>query len=265
MKDWLDLNNRVYIVTGGSSGIGAAIVKELINHKAKVVIAARHCQEERSNKALFLKTDITNKTNIDQTVAKTIAKFGHIDGLVNNAGICKPGLLIDPKGNQEISEQDYEQMFSVNVKGLLFMTQAVGHQLVKQKKGVIVNISSTSGFDGSRGASVYAATKGAVNNFTRSWAEELGNLNVRVVGVAPGIMEKTNLRSPAYEKALAYTRNLTVSQLRANYKKTSTIPMNRSGHLSEVADLTAYLLSDRASYITGITINVAGGKSVSRG
>ena len=90
---------------------------------------------------------------------------------------------------------------------------------------------------------------------------ELGKHNVRVVGIAPGIMEETGLRTIQYEESLAYTRGITVDKLREGYSSTSTTPMGRSGKLSEVADLVAYLLSDRSSYITGVTINVAGGKT----
>ena len=160
-----------------------------------------------------------------------------------------------------MTESDWMKMFTVNVKSVMLLSQAVGRYLVAQKHGVIVNMSSEAGLEGSQGQSIYSATKGAINGFTRSWAKELGKFNVRVAGVAPGIMEATGLRTPTYENALAYTRNITVEQLRAGYKSTTTTPMGRSGHLYEVADLVAYLLSDRASYITGVTINVAGGKS----
>ena len=93
------------------------------------------------------------------------------------------------------------------------------------------------------------------------WAKELGKQGVRVVGVAPGIMEATGLRTIAYESALAYTRGITVDDLRAGYSKTSTIPLGRSGKLSEVADMCVYLASQRASYVHGVTVNVAGGKT----
>lgn len=141
------------------------------------------------------------------------------------------------------------------------MTQAVSRILVAKGEGVIINMSSESGLEGSEGQSAYAATKAAVNSFTRSWAKELGKSNVRVIGIAPGIMEETGLRTLSYEEALAYTRGITIEELRAGYAKTSTIPLGRSGKLKEVADLVSYYLSDRSSYITGVTTNVAGGKT----
>lgn len=264
MTDWLNIEERVYIVTGGSSGIGDAIVKGLLDEGAYVVDADLNAPKRESDHLTFFKTDVSNAENVQDTVQKTFDKFGKIDGVVNNAGINLPRLLVDSKhagSKYELHENEFDKMFSVNVKSAFLMAQAVGHHLVDAGKGVIVNMSSEAGLEGSQGQSPYSATKGAINGFTRSWAKELGKNNIRVVGVAPGIMEATGLRTPAYEEALAYTRGITVDQLRAGYKSTSTTPMGRSGHLYEVADLVAYLLSDRASYITGVTINVAGGKS----
>lgn len=137
------------------------------------------------------------------------------------------------------------------------MSQAVARQMVKQRAGVIVNVSSESGTEGSEGQSCYAATKAALNSFT-ALVQELGKYGIRVVGVAPGI-RKTGLRTPEYEEALAWTRNITVEQLREGYTK-NAIPIGRAGKLSEVADFVCYLLSARASYITGVTTNIAGGK-----
>ncbi|AEG41301.1 SDR family oxidoreductase [Lactobacillus kefiranofaciens] len=264
MNDWLNLEDKVYIVTGGSSGIGAAIVKELLGHGAKVVDADLNEPKEANENLTFCHTDVTNRKDVETTVESTISELGRIDGVVNNAGINLPRLLVDdkkPESQYEMTEQDWAKMFAVNVKSVMLMSQAVGRHLVSQKHGVIVNMSSEAGLEGSQGQSIYSATKGAINGFTRSWAKELGKFNVRVAGVAPGIMEATGLRTPSYENALAYTRNITVDQLRAGYKSTTTTPMGRSGHLYEVADLVSYLLSERASYITGVTINVAGGKS----
>ncbi|MSE06021.1 SDR family oxidoreductase, partial [Lactobacillus salivarius] len=168
-------------------------------------------------------------------------------------------LLVDAKESNskyELTENDFDKMFNVNVKSVFLMSQAVARQLVKQKSGVIVNMASEAGLEGSQGQSIYSEAI-----LTRSWAKELGEFNVRVVGVAPGIMEATGLRTLAYEEALAYTRHKTVEDVRAGYKSKSTTPLGRSGKLSEVADLVAYYLSDRSSYITGVTTNVAGGKS----
>lgn len=263
--DWLNIEGKTVIVTGGSSGIGAAIVDELCELGVNVVNADIREGENKNDNLVFLKTDVSSRESVEQTVSKTLERFGKIDGLVNNAGINIPALLVDEKqeknGKFEINDELFDKLVNINQKGVYIMSQAVGRVLVKQGSGVIINMSSESGLEGSEGQSAYAATKAAINSFTRSWSKELGKKGVRVVGIAPGIMEETGLRTIGYEEALAYTRNKTVDQLREGYSQTATIPLGRSGELKEVADLVAYFISDRSSYISGVTLNVAGGKT----
>lgn len=265
MKNWLNLTNKVVIVTGGSSGIGKSIVDELQQQDAKVINAdLNSCDDFKDNKNVsFVKTDVSSASSINALVEWTIEKYGVIDAIVNNAGINYPRLLVDSKeanSNYELDEKVFDLMVNINQKGTFLLSQAAARHMVKRKEGVIINLSSESGLEGSEGQSCYAATKAAVNSFTRSWAKELGKFNLRVVGVAPGILEKTGLRTDAYENALAYTRNITVEQLRKGYTNTS-IPIGRDGKLSEVANLVAFLISERAGYITGVTYNIAGGKT----
>ncbi|MGX7107416.1 SDR family oxidoreductase [Hutsoniella sourekii] len=263
-ENWLGIEGRVYVVTGGSSGIGAAVIEELLNDGAKVAnfdIAEGKASHEN---LLFVKTDVTSRENVEASVQEVVDKFGTVDGVVNNAGINIPRLLVDPKdpkGQYELSDAEFDKMLAINQKGVYLVAQTVGRILVDKGEGVILNMGSESGLEGSEGQSPYAATKAAVYSYTRSWAKELGKHNVRVVGVAPGILEETGLRTLAYEESLSYTRGITVDKLREGYSSTSTTPLGRSGKLSEVADFVAYLLSDRASYITGVTLNVAGGKT----
>lgn len=262
--NWLDVEGKVVIVTGGSSGIGAAIIEELCELGIKVVNADLRPGAFEHPNLLFSETNVADRADVEKTVQFTKEQFGKIDGVVNNAGINIPALLADKEAKEsqyELNDQIFDKMININQKGVYLMSQAVGKELVKQGSGVIINMSSESGLEGSEGQSCYAATKAAVNSFTRSWSKELGKQGVRVVGIAPGIMEETGLRTPAYENALAYTRGMSVDQLRAGYSKTSTIPLGRSGKLHEVSDLVAYLLSDRSSYISGVTVNVAGGKT----
>ncbi|EJE99136.1 SDR family oxidoreductase [Liquorilactobacillus mali] len=262
--DWLDLENKTFIVTGGSSGIGNAIVTELLADGANVVNADLKRGALENDNLHFVETDVTSSVQVDAVVQEAIKVFGDLDGVVNNAGINLPRLLVDsddPKGKYELDEKAFEKVFSVNVKSVFLMSQAVGRVLAKRERGVIVNMSSEAGLEGSQGQSVYSGTKAAINGLSRSWAKELGKYNIRVVGVAPGIMEATGLRTLSYEQALAYTRGITVEKLREGYKSTTTTPLGRSGKLSEVANFVAFLLSDKAGYITGITANVAGGKS----
>lgn len=262
MQSWLNLSDKIIIVTGGASGIGSAIVEELITHGTNVQMVDINAGENNAGYQ-FWPTDISNAQQVTDTIAEIIQRFGRIDGLVNNAGVNYPRLLVDekaPAGKYELNEAAFEKMVNINQKGVFLMSQAVAWQMVKQRDGVIVNVSSESGLEGSEGQSCYAATKAALNSFTRSWAKELGKHGIRVVGIAPGILEKTGLRTPEYEEALAWTRNITVAQLREGYSK-NAIPIGRSGRLTEVADFVCYLLSERASYITGVTTNIAGGKT----
>lgn len=263
--DWLNLKNKTVIITGGSSGIGAAIVRELCELDVNVVNADINAGSFQHERLIFSQTDVTSADSVQKTVDLAIEKFEKIDALVNNAGVNIPALLVDEElteaGKFQINENIFTKMVNINQKGVYLMGQAVGSVLVKQGYGVIINMSSESGLEGSEGQSVYAATKAAVNSFTRSWAKELGKKGVRVVGIAPGIMEETGLRTIEYETALAYTRGISVEQLRAGYSNTKTIPLGRDGKLSEVADLVAYFVSNRSSYIDGVTVNVAGGKT----
>lgn len=264
IDSWLGLEKKVVIVTGGSSGIGRAVVESLVELKVVVINADLHPNKDGGVEDLFIKTDVSNKNSVESLVHQVVEKYKKIDGLVNNAGINLPKLLVDKSTNNsqyELDELTFDKMINVNQKGVYLLSQAVSREMVKRETGVIVNMSSESGLEGSEGQSCYAATKAAVNSFTRSWSKELGKHGVRVVGVAPGIMEETGLRTNEYETALAYTRGITVEDLRIGYSKTSTIPLQRSGKLFEVADSVAYLLSDKASYITGVTLNVAGGKT----
>lgn len=268
MKDWLNLTGKTVVVTGGASGIGKSIAQEFLDQGANVVISDMATAAPEMNvsnsKFKYVVTDVTDKKSVENMVDETIKEFGNIDVLVNNAGINIPRLLVDakqPGSKYELDDNVFDKVMDVNVKGVYLCAQAVCKIMAKNNKGVLINLSSECGLEGSEGQSVYAASKNAVNSFTRSWSKELGKLGIRVVGVAPGIMEATGLRTPAYEDALAYTRGITVDELRAGYGKTSTTPLGRSGKLSEVADLVCYLASERASYVHGVTYNVAGGKT----
>ena len=264
MTDWLNIAGKTVIVTGASSGIGKAIVDELLSLKVKVANFDLTDNGEKHENLLFQKVDVTSREQVEASVAAVVEHFGTVDAVVNNAGINIPRLLVDPKdphGQYELDDATFEKITMINQKGLYLVSQAVGRLLVAKKKGVIINMASEAGLEGSEGQSAYAATKAAVYSYTRSWAKELGKHGVRVVGIAPGIMEATGLRTLSYEEALAYTRGKTVEDIRAGYASTSTTPLGRSGKLREVADLVAFYISDRSSYITGVTTNIAGGKT----
>ncbi|WP_298032806.1 SDR family oxidoreductase [uncultured Dysosmobacter sp.] len=262
---WLNLEGKTIVVTGGASGIGRAVVEELLRDGANVVVCDISPNppafKAEDGQFMYIVTDVTSADSVNAMVEHAANTYGRIDAIVNNAGINIPRLLVDEGHRYELDEAVWEKVMNVNLKGVFLCAQAAGRIMVRQGGGVIINMSSESGLEGSEGQSVYAATKNAVNSLTRSWAKELGKKGIRVIGIAPGILEATGLRTLSYETALAYTRGITVEELRAGYAKNSTIPLGRSGKLSEVANVVAFLCSDRASYIHGITINVAGGKT----
>ncbi len=267
-----DLKGKVAIVTGSASGIGKVIAETLVRECVITVVAdidvenGKRTVEELnrkgpSKKNIFIHTDVSERESVESMVDEVVKRFGRIDILVNNAGINIPRLLVDPKGKQEITDEIWERTVSINQKGTYLCSQAVvRHMIKKGNNGVIINVSSESALEGSHGQSVYAGTKAAIYSYTRSWAKELGRFNIRVVGVAPGILEPTSMRTYDYEKALAYTRGITVDELRSAYKNLS-IPLRRVGRLEEVAEVICFLASEKASYITGTVINISGGKS----
>ena len=268
---WLGLEGKVAVVTGGASGIGRACSEGLAAAGAGVVVAdiaedaakrtAAEISETHGGGHIAVGLDVADKASVDALVAATVGSLGRLDILVNNAGINIPRLLVDPAGKEELTEAIWDKVVAVNQKGLFLCAQAAAREMMRSGTGgVIVNMASECGLEGSEGQSVYAGTKAATYTLTRSWAKELGRHGVRVVGVAPGILEATGLRSEEYERALAYTRGITVDDLRAGYKKVS-IPLARVGRLSEIADTVCFLASDRGGYIHGTVVNVSGGKS----
>lgn len=181
---------------------------------------------------------------------------------MNNAGVSRPRMLVDYYGDHpeyELTEEDFDFMTNVNQKGVFLCSQAVAKVMVKQKSGVILNMSSEAGLEGSKGQSCYSGNKAAVHAFTMAWAKELGAFNIRVVGLAPGINERTPMNSEENFKALAYTRGQDPTQVHSDYS--GIIPLGRAGKMTEIADLISYLASDHASYISGTTINITGAKS----
>lgn len=262
MTNWLEIESKVVIVTGGSSGIGNEIVINLLENGAIVYNADLKDSNLNKKNYHFLQVDVTNRDIVQKAVNEVHNKEGKIDVLINNAGINLPRLLLDSAGSHpeyEINDKDLNFMFDVNLKGPIWFSQAVTKYFIEQNSGKIINISSEAGQEGSEGQSLYSATKAALIGLTRSWAKELGKYNINVVAIAPGIIEETGLRTKQYEEALAYSRNITVDQLNGDYSK--SIPLRRVGKLKEISDLVCYLSSNKSSYITGTTINISGGKS----
>ena len=177
-NSWLGLEGKSIIVTGGASGIGLATAQELLNDGAYVTvsdIADKAPELDVScGKLLYVKTDVSSKASVDAMIAKVVETFGTVDVIVNNAGINIPRLLVDDAGQYELDEVVWDKVMNVNLKGLFFCSQAAARVMLKNGGGVIINMSSECGLEGSEGQSVYAASKNAVNALTRSWAKELG-------------------------------------------------------------------------------------------
>lgn len=268
----ISFKGKVVFITGAASGIGLACARAFAESGASVAIAditdkggeaAESLSRIGDAEHIFVKTDVTSQESVEGSVKAVISRLGRIDVLVNNAGIDYPLLLVDPrqpKSRYELDVDKFGRMVAVNQKGAFLVAQAVARDMIKRKSGVIINMASESGLEGSQGQSCYAGTKAALYAFTRSWAKELGSYGIRVVGAAPGILEPTALRNEAYEESLAYGRGISVEELRKSYEQVS-IPIRRVGRVSEVADLVLFLASDKAGYITGTTVNISGGKS----
>lgn len=264
---WLDLTNKVIIVTGGSSGIGEHIVNNLRLNGAYVVAADLHQSDTFKDdpNVLFEECNVSKKASVEAMVKRVVAKYGRIDGLINNAGVSRVRMLVDYYGQKpeyEMSEDDFDFMVNVNQKGVMFCSQAVARQMIQQKSGVIINMSSGAGLKGSKGQSIYSATKAAVHSFAMAWAKELGQFNIRVLSIAPDVNERTPMNSDANIAALAYARGIDPKDVLqgADADFSKSIPLGRPGKLDEVADLISFLVSDHASYITSTTIDISGGK-----
>lgn len=242
----LQLKGRKVIVTGGSRGIGASIVKLLAQRGAQVgfTYASREDAAMEVLKSLpgeghfIAHLNVSDEASVNQFVEKCLEKFGEIDGLVNNAGITKDGLLMRMKAD------DFESVIQTNLKGVFLLTKAFIKSMIKARKGSIVNITSVIGQTGNAGQSNYAASKAGTEAFGRSIAAEVASRGIRVNSVAPGFI------------ATEMTSVLTEDQQKAILEK---IPMGRIADAEEVATVVSFLLSDDSKYVTGHTLSVNGG------
>ncbi len=244
------LQGTVAIVTGGGSGMGAAIAETYAREGAHVAVldvngdAAKAVARKIGNTAIAIECDVTRRSDIDAAVVETASAFGGLNVLVNNAGVAhvnKPLL--------EIDETEFDRVFAVNVKGLFMFTQAVV-PLLRGKGGVIINIGSTAGLRPRPGLSAYNATKGAVHNLTKTLAVELAPDKIRVCAIAPVATDTPLL--PTFLGPAPGMRE----------KFIATVPLGRLATAQDIADAALFLASDEAKFLTGNIMEVDGGRCV---
>lgn len=244
------LHGKVAIVTGGGSGMGAAIAETYAREGAHVTVAdvdgaaAKKVADKIGHQAMALKCDVTKRSDIDAAVVETASKFGALNILVNNAGITHIN-----KPLMEVDEKDFDRVFAVNVKGLFLFTQAVV-PLMKGKGGVVINIGSTAGLRPRPGLSAYNATKGAVHNLTKTLAVELAPDKIRVCAIAPVATDTPLL--PSFLGTAPGQRE----------KFIATVPLGRLATAQDIADTALFLASDDAKFLTGNIVEVDGGRCV---
>lgn len=244
------LNNKIALVTGGTAGIGKAIALKYAANGAKVIIFGTNAERgalvveeiklmtKRENSADFFSVNVSNHLEVNAAIKKIIETFGVIDILVNNAGVTRDQLLM------KMSEEDWDTVMDINVKSCYNTCHALVRSMMKNRSGVILNMSSVVGLTGNAGQSNYAASKAAIIGFTKALAKELATRNIRVNCICPGFIETT------------MTEVLTEEQKKSIL---SQIPLGRMGTTEEVADLALFLASPQSSYITGQTITLDGG------
>lgn len=244
----MDLTGKIALITGASRGIGRAIAKTLARYGAEVIVNynGSQTQAEETVKEIqaagghaeAVKCNVADFAASKEMIDDVIKKYGHLDILVNNAGITRDNLIL------KMTEEEFDIVVETNLKGAFVCTKHAARQMLKQRSGRIINISSVSGVMGNAGQANYCASKAGIIGLTKSVARELGSRGITCNAVAPGFIETdmTEILSDDVKKILG-----------------EQIPLKRFGKADDVAETVAFLASEKAGYITGQVIHVDGG------
>jgi len=243
----VDLDKKVAVITGSARGLGQAIALKLANAGADIALCdlqldwLSESEELVKNTGANVKSysvNVSDNSSVIEGIKKIETDFGKIDVLVNNAGITKDGLLL------RMSEDDWDQVLDVNLKGVFLCTKAVMRGMSKRREGSIVNIASVIGLMGNAGQANYAASKGGVISFSKTVAKELASRNIRCNAIAPGFI-RTAMTDALDEEIQEKMKEL--------------IPLGRFGEPEDVANVVLFLASKSSSYVTGQVLSTCGG------
>ncbi len=243
----MKLKDKISLITGAAQGIGRAIALKFADEGSDIVLVdinEEKCKEvareiqSRNRKSWIYRIDVSDYKQVEELFNNEIEKWGRIDVLVNNAGITRDNLIVRMK------EEEWDDVIRINLKGVFNFCKVASRFMMKQRSGVIVNISSIIGLVGNMGQVNYSASKAGIIGITKSLAKELASRNIRVNAVAPGFIQ-----TPMTEELNEERKKLMLE----------AIPLNRIGTPEEVANLVLFLASGESSYITGQVINVDGG------
>jgi len=243
----MELKTKVALITGAAQGIGKAVTLVLARHGADVVVADVNIEKAQETArevevlgraAMAVRVDVTRLEDVEKMVEAAVQRFGKIDILINNAGIARDKLIL------RMTEEDWDTVLNVNLKGTFNCTKAVIKHMSKQRSGKIVNIASVVGMMGNPGQANYSASKAGVIGLTKTIAREFAARGINVNAIAPGYIQ-TPMTEVLPEKAKEELKRL--------------IPMERLGQPEDVAHAVLFLVSEASSYITGNILNVNGG------
>jgi 3-oxoacyl-[acyl-carrier protein] reductase len=244
------LKDKVAIITGAGQGIGKATALRFAKEGAQVALVEFNEQtgqttadeiNSQTKTAIFIKTDVAKRAQVDAMVKRVKEHFGRIDILLNNAGVLRDAQLV------KMTEEQFDAVIAVNLKGTFNCTQAVAPHMIERNYGRIINVSSVVGLYGNFGQTNYVATKAGVIGMTKVWARELGRKGICVNAVAPGFI------------STEMVQNMPAQIINSMIQK---VPLGRMGHPEEVASVYVFLASDDASYVNGTVVSVDGGVTV---